>query len=499
MRGTSGPAARPSGDARMTKAAAILAAVLAAANVDGCAGRPTAAPTPRAPAVQRDPTPEWPIVVAFAEPETLLIFGGPDGSFRRRLPQPKGFCIYAFSPSGRRAATLTAPDPGKVLLSVYDESGGTLVRAEMPLPGKGLPSGRAWISDAAEALVFVKTWLPVDQLARESATHMDPNAPLPVPIGVRTYFVRANGAVVELDVPPPAEALFPKSPGVAILAWEEKVGQEADSPQSDAVRPYVPVPGEWKLLRLGADLEILWKREIPTDYCGYPHLWWHSQRDLPPGVDFVLERSPFERWDFRLDGQAVRRPRSVQWAWCAATSEVGHPILEGRTVKLAIHTQQGKYLRTVEVAEVSTGWFVSAAWLGAAGHVVAAVWEVEYSNFGWPPPEPERRYAGTWYVEPDGRRLRLDVAAPLAGGVWADGSYALLLEEEKAFVLRAWDAAHRPTWTRTYQKQTADGRPVRGMHALMDAGGILTLQQSDGDQRTDLERLTAIGNVLRGE
>ena len=103
--------------------AAILAAILARG---GCDGRAPSAPALQPARVQRDPTADRPIVVAFDEPETLLIFGGPDGTLRKRLPQPKGFLCYAFAPDGKSAAVCLARDTG-VAATVYDPSGTPVV------------------------------------------------------------------------------------------------------------------------------------------------------------------------------------------------------------------------------------------------------------------------------------------------------------------------------------------------------------------------------------
>jgi hypothetical protein len=336
-----------------------------------------------------------------------------------------------------------------------------------------------WLSNRRETFIHVSD-MPVEAVPARQAGPVDPGWRPPPPRNPQTYFIRPDGAVVALGDLDPQEACFPAgAPGVAILS-----GQGRD--------PNEPAP-RFVLTRLGGDLETVWRREIPTGGA-YAHLWWHSQANLPPGVDLALDMAG-EWWDFRADGLAARRPRSPV-AWCAATRQVGHPTLDGRTVKLAISTQAGSPLRTVELADISTDWFQAAVWLGAGGHTVAAVWEVEYPQWGWPPPEPKRRYAGTWCAESSGCRMRLDVPAPIAGGVWADGSYALLSEEQDAFALRAWDAKHQPTWRRTWPKTTADGRPVRRMNLIMDAAGIVTVQRWDGERVRDAARLSAAGRVL---
>lgn len=448
--------------------AAILVASLVLAQAGGC-GTKQEAPAPLPPAVQRAPTAERPIVVAFDEPETLLIFGGPDGTERRRLPQPKGFCRYDFSAGGRRAGTLTALDPGHVRVTVYDESGEAIVQADLPLPGEGLPSGGLWVSDHAEALVYLEMWLPVAQPARTSATHMDPDAPVPEPTGRRTWFVRPDGAVVDLGERRPREACFPRSPGVAILS-------------GTGWTPGEPGP-RFVLTRLGADLEVAWRHDLPAAE-GYPHLWRHAQGNLRPAVDFVLHMPTGEEWDFRADGLAARRPR-----W-------GYLTLDSRTVTFTVRTREGKPTRTIDVTEISTGWFLARVWLGAGGHLVAAVWEVEYPVWGWPPPEPPRRYLGTWYIRPDGATRSLDGPPPISGSVWADGTYALLAETDDGFALQAYDTNHRPTWRRSYVKTTPDGKVVRGMLAGLDVDGVLQVEWWDGRRRSLIERLTADGRTL---
>ncbi len=458
----------------------VVGVCLVATQAGGCeTERAPSAPVPGPPAVQRGPTPERPIVVAFDEPKTLLVFGGPDGTERSRFPRPEGFLGYRFSPSGRRAAVLSAPDRRNVRLAVYDESGEALVRAEFPPPGEGFANGRVWASDAAEALVLVETWLPVAQPARESGTHVDPDAPAPEPTGVRCWFVRPGGATVELGDHRPREACFPRQPGVAYLTA---------NPSRDG-------PTDWEVVRLGEDLEEAWRRAIPPDDQPWTQYGLHARPGLPPGVDFAVTDNRGDEWHVRTDGLAARRERSPT-GWCAATRRTAQPALDGRTVKVTVHEQGGTPLRTVEVAEVSTGWFTASPWLGAGGHLVAAVREVEHPVWGWPPPGPERRYLGTWYVHPDGAKRKLDVPPPLSAAVWPDGTYALLAGTADGFTLQAYDAMHRPTWRRTYPRAAPAGQPVLDVRLVQDAEGNVDVQAWDGDRSRLVERLDASGDRL---
>jgi hypothetical protein len=261
----------------------------------------------------------------------------------KRLPQPKDFLCYAFAPDGKSAAVCLARDK-EVAVTVYDPSGTPAVEAAIERKAEGAPSALMWLSNRREVLVHVMD-MPVEAVLPRQASPVEPGWRPTPPKNPQTYFIQPDGAVVALGDLSPSEACFPPgAPGVAIL-----------SPQG--WDPGEPAP-RFVLIPLGGDLETLWRHEVPAG-AGYVHLCWHAQGGLPPLADFALD-VPGQWWDFRADGQAARRPRS-QTAWCAATREVGHPALDGRTVKLAIHTQMGSPLRAIGIADVSTDWFEAAA------------------------------------------------------------------------------------------------------------------------------------------
>lgn len=198
----------------------LLVAAMAACN--GPSGRPTKKGPPVAVA-EPTPTAERPIALVYRERRGVydLVFGGEDGSGRKRLRADENTVVVALSPDFRLAAVLRqTPDGKSAPLSFYDHDGREIRSIELKAAlleqsGHGRmrssPYYRMWVGSRREAIV--ESVIP----------------PLQEVVGVvlvpgkrKVHWVKADGSVCDVkDFPGIDRLWFTASDGFAVSSIEE--------------------------------------------------------------------------------------------------------------------------------------------------------------------------------------------------------------------------------------------------------------------------------------
>ena len=260
----------------------LLAAVWAVGGI----ARQSAGATPETPktrdAPQRMPSADRPIV--YIGPYVNgLIFGGPDGTGRTRMPRTRDVVGMSICPNGKLAGVLRRTAcPPRLWLTFHDVSGQPVGEADLPAK---LSGGAVWLGPRKEAVV-VLTAPPV------GPPIADGPRPGPAPTPARdVYYANARGVAAPVDVPGFSEARFTATPGFAVLAG---LGP-------DKARPGWRV---WRLLRYAAPADKRWDAEVRTPR--HATLMAPSRYRGPEGAEVTVSLGD-EYLHFRPDGTHVAR------------------------------------------------------------------------------------------------------------------------------------------------------------------------------------------------